>query len=367
MKEDDLLWVLALQSVPKVGDVNAKKLINHCGSAAAVFKEKPANLMRIDGIGELMVKNIFGADYLKEAEAELTFIHQENITPLYFEDELYPEKLKHCFDAPVLLFQKGNVNLTHKRLISVVGTRQITTYGAAFCEQLIADLAALDVVVVSGFAYGVDICAHKAAIHHNLQTIGCLAHGLNQVYPKVHKKYVAAMEAHGGFLTDFKSTSLFDRNNFLRRNRIIAGLSEATVVIESAQRGGSLVTADIAYSYNRDVFAVPGRAGDTYSIGCNNLIKQQKAQMLTSAADLIYSLGWNLEEEPKKTVQKQLFVELQGDEHIIYSFLKNKQKELLDIIALECALPVFKVSSTLLNLEMKGLVRPLPGKLFEAV
>lgn len=368
MKEDELLWVLALQSVPKIGDVNARKLISHCGSAKAVFKEKPANLMKIDGIGELMVKHLFQADYVKEAEEELAFMRREQIEPLYFEDDTYPEKLKHCFDGPVLLFKKGNIDLLNKKIISIVGTRQVTTYGSTFCEQLIADLAPLGVVIVSGFAYGVDICAHKAAMQHKLQTIGCLAHGLNQVYPKVHKKYVAAMEENGGFFTDFKSTSVFDRNNFLRRNRIIAGLSEATLVIESAERGGSLVTADIAYSYNRDVFAVPGRANDTYSIGCNNLIKQQKAQMLTSAADLIYNLGWSLEEEPKKKpVQKQLFVELQGDEHIVYHFLKDKSKEMLDIIALECSLPVFKVSATLLNLEMKGLVRPLPGKLFEAV
>ncbi|GLB52853.1 DNA processing protein DprA [Neptunitalea chrysea] len=367
MSEEDLLWFLALKSVPKVGDINAKKLINHCGSAKNVFTEKKHHLAKIDGIGTLMIKNLFEKDYLEEATKELRFIKDNDITATYYNEEAYPDKLKHCIDAPLILFQKGTIDLKEKKVVSIVGTRQVTMYGSSFCEALIEELAVLDVVVVSGFAYGVDICAHKAAVKNGLQTIGCLAHGLNQIYPKVHSKYVASIEANGGFVTDFKSTSTFDRNNFLRRNRIIAGMADATVVIESADRGGSLVTADIAYSYNRDVFAVPGRVGDAYSVGCNALIKQQKAQMLTSAADLIYSLGWSLETETVKPVQKQLFVELHGDEHAIYNFLRDKGKQLMDVIAMECTLPVFKVSATLLNLEMKGLVRPLPGKLFEAV
>lgn len=367
MTTEELLWTIALQSVPNIGDVNAKKLVNHCGSAAAVFKEKRTNLLKIEGVGELMVNRIFEKDYTETAQEELKFIEREGITPLYFMQQAYPDKLKHCIDGPMLLYQKGNINLSNKKIVSIVGTRQITPYGKAFCEELIAELAVLDVVIVSGFAYGVDICAHKAAVANNLQTIGCLAHGLNQMYPAVHSKYVPEVLTNGGFVTDFKSSSYFDRNNFLRRNRIIAGLADATVVIESADRGGSLVTADIAHSYNRDVFAVPGRVQDTYSVGCNTLIKQQKAQLLTSAADIIYGMGWELEDEPTKTIQKQLFVELEGDEEHIYNFLKTKSKEQLDSIALGCGLPVFKVSSVLLNLEMKGLVRPLPGKLFEAV
>ncbi|SFU27451.1 DNA processing protein [Pustulibacterium marinum] len=367
MTDDDLLAVLALQSVPKVGDVNAKKLIQVCGSAANVFKEKKENLTKIDGIGELMVKHLFKKDYHKSAEAELSFIKSEGITPLYYESDDYPERLKHCYDGPILLFQSGNIDLQNKKIISIVGTRQITTYGTEFCEKLVEELAPLDVVIVSGFAYGVDICAHNAAIQHNLQTVGCLAHGLNQIYPKIHKKYMARVEENGGFFTDFWSTSIFDRNNFLRRNRIIAGLSEATVVIESAEKGGSLVTADIAHSYNRDVFAVPGKVTDQFSKGCNDLIKFQKAQMITSAADLVYNLGWDVAKETKKPIQKQLFVELSDDEKIIYNYLKDKEKELLDIIALECALPIFKVSSLLLNMEMKGVVKPLPGKWFKIV
>lgn len=200
-----------------------------------------------------------------------------------------------------------------------------------------------------------------------LQTVGCLAHGLNQIYPKNHKKYVTNLEENGGFITEFWSNDPFDRNNFLKRNRIIAGLSEATIVIESAEKGGSLVTADIANSYNRDVFAVPGRATDPQSQGCNNLIKSNQAHLLNSAEDLIYMLGWELEETNKKPQQKQLFVELTEEEQRVFTYLETKQKELLDTIALECRFPTFKVATLLLNLELKGLVRPLPGKLFEAI
>jgi DNA processing protein len=228
-------------------------------------------------------------------------------------------------------------------------------------------LAPFNPVVVSGFAYGTDIAAQKTALKHGLQTIGCLAHGLNQIYPPSHKKYVVEVEKHGGFFTDFWSTDVFDRNNFLKRNRVIAGLSEATVVIESAEKGGSLVTADIANSYNRDVFAVPGRVTDTQSAGCNNLIKYQKAHMLTNPLDVPYILNWKLEDDKKPTVQKQLFVELDDNEKTIYKYLKDNEKQMLDVIAIECGMPIFKVASILLNMELKGVVRPLPGKMFELI
>jgi len=270
-------------------------------------------------------------------------------------------------DGPLVLFKKGTINLEGRKIISIVGTRNITSYGTAFCERLVEALAPLDPIIVSGFAYGVDICAQRNAIKHGLQTIGCLAHGLNQVYPKVHAKYVPEIEKNGGFVTEFWSSSNPDRENFLKRNRIIAGMSEATIVVESAEKGGSLVTADIANSYNREVFAVPGRVQDKYSMGCNNLIKQQKAHMITSAADIIYLLNWELEQTEKKPIQKQLFIELDEVEKIIYSYLQVEGKQLLDSIALDCQLPIYKVSSTLLNMEMKGVIRPLPGKLFEVI
>ena len=366
MSSSELLYVLALQHIPNMGDGTAKKLIRHLGSAEAILKEKPQNLLKIDGIGLGKIKDFKQSIHLKAAEEELKFIAANNIKTHYFQDENYPEKLKHCFDGPILLFSRGNIDLVDKKIISVVGTRKITSAGLAFCEKFIEEISALNPVIISGFAYGVDITAQKASINNKLQTVGCLAHGLNQIYPKVHEKYIKPIEENGGFFTDFWSTDKFDRNNFLKRNRIIAGLSEATVVIESAEKGGSLVTADIANSYNREVFAVPGRPTDNYSKGCNNLIKSQNAHLLTSAADLIYMLNWNLE-TPPKPVQKQLFVELEGDEKVICDFLEGRGKAQLDTIALNVGFPTFKTAGILLNLELKGILRPLPGKLFELI
>lgn len=367
MTDNELFNALALLRVDGVGDIMAKKLITHCGSAEEVLKAKKGKITAIDGVGEIAWQNLQNANIYKLAEAEMKFIEQEGIKASYFMDADYPEKLKHCIDGPVVLFSSGNINLHGRKIVSVVGTRQITSYGVDFCRKLIEDLAPLNPVIVSGFAYGVDIVAHQAALDNNLQTIGILAHGLNQIYPKVHKKYMAKMEENGGFMTEFWSSSNPDRENFLKRNRIIAGMAEATVVIESADRGGSLVTANLANDYNRDVFAIPGRITDKYSQGCNNLIKSQRANLLTDAADMIYMLNWELEEKKHKPVQKQLFVSLEDDEQKVYDYLQKKGKELMDIIALECELPVYKISSLLLNMELKGVIRPLPGKLFEAI
>lgn len=364
LSKTELLYTLALLRTPNLGDISIKKLLNKIGSAEAVFNEKKSSLSKIDGIGLLRLKNLNPKIQLEEAEEELRFIEERNIDCYYFHDKIYPEKLKHCIDGPILLFGRGNIDLENKKILSIVGTRKITSYGKNFCQELIEELSPLNPVIVSGLAYGVDICAHKAAIENGLQNIACLAHGLNQVYPKDHLKYIRSIEENGGLFTEFWSTDVFDRNNFLRRNRVIAGLSEATIVIESAEKGGSLVTADIANSYDREVFAVPGRTTDAQSRGCNNLIMQQKAHVLTSAADVIYHLGWQLKESTKPR-QTQLFVELDAEEKLVYSFLKEKDKELLDVIALECNLPVYKIATILMNMELKGLVRPLPGKLFQ--
>lgn len=364
LSKTELIYTLALLRTPSLGDISIKKLLGKIGSAEAVFKEKKSNLSKIDGIGLLRLKNLNPKIQLEEAEEELRFIEDRNIECYYFQDKNYPEKLKHCIDGPILLFGRGNIDLGNKKIISIVGTRKITIYGKVFCRELIEELSPLNPVIVSGLAYGVDICAHKTAIKNGLQTIACLAHGLNQIYPRDHSKYIGSIEENGGFFTEFWSTDAFDKNNFLRRNRVIAGLSQATIVIESAERGGSLVTADIANSYDREVFAVPGRTTDVQSRGCNNLIKQQKAHVLTNAADVIYHLGWQLKEALKPR-QTQLFVEMDEEEKVVYRFLKEKDKELLDVIALECNLPVYKIATILMNMELKGIVRPLPGKLFQ--
>ncbi|MDT0606188.1 DNA-processing protein DprA [Croceitalea rosinachiae] len=367
MLKNELIALLRLQRIPNIGDVIAKKLLDRCGSATVIFEEKKQHLLKIEGVGAFTLSGLKDAEHLEAAEAEYQFIKTNDIGYSYFLDDDYPNGLKHCIDGPILLFRSGNIDLDNKKVISVVGTRNITSYGQAFCEQFIEDIAPLDPIIVSGFAYGVDITIQRAAMEQGLQTIGCLAHGLNQIYPKVHKKYVAPIEKNGGFLTEFWSSSNPERENFLKRNRIIAGLTEATIVVESAEKGGSLVTADIAHSYNRDVFAVPGRTTDKYSLGCNNLIKQQKAQLLTSAGDLVYLLGWEVDKVQKPPAQKELFIELDETEKSIYQYLQLNGKQLLDTVALACNLPIFKVSSTLLNMEMKGVIRPLPGKLFEAI
>lgn len=367
MDSDELFNTLALLKVEGVGDIVAKKLINHCGSAKNVFDFNSNRLKTIDGIGEVLIKKLKDKTIFEKAAKELKFIEKEKISVLDFQNKEYPERLKHCIDGPVLLFASGSLNLENRKLISIVGTREVTSYGASFCRDLIEDLAVFNPIIVSGFAYGVDIVAHQAAMDNGLQTIGVLAHGLNQIYPKTHKKYIGKIEENGGFLTEFWSNSNPEKENFVKRNRIVAGMSEATIVIESAEKGGSLITAMMANDYNRDVFAVPGRASDKFSQGCNNLIKTQNANVMTSAADLVYVLNWELESKEIKPVQKQLFVTLETDEQKVYEYLLKNGKQLLDIIALECDFPIFRISTLLLNMELKGVIRPLPGKLFEAV
>jgi len=367
MLEEDLLYVLALQRAKGIGDINAKKLLAHFGSARELFKEKRRNIEKIFGFGKLSTQYLFDPANLKEAEEELKYIQDNAIETLYFTDNTYPERLKHCIDGPILLFKEGNIDLNLGPIISIVGTRQITSYGRDFCEKLIADLVVYNPIIVSGFAYGVDICAHKAAVKNNLQTIGVLAHGFEEIYPKIHKKYISEIHKNGGFLTEFWQNDQPLRENFLKRNRIVAGMSEATIIIESAEKGGSLVTADIANSYSRDVFAVPGRTTDLYSKGCNDLIKNNKAAILTSAKDLIEMMNWEGPLNIKKPIQKQLFVELTDNEQMLYDFLLQNGKELIDLISLNCKLPIHQTTSLLFNLEMKGMVKPLPGKLYEAI
>jgi len=367
MNETELLHLLALLKVENVGDIVAKKLLHHCGSAENIFKTKATKLHSIDGIGRGLIQNLKDKSVFEKAEKELLYIQKNNIQIGTFQNPNYPERLKHCVDGPVLLFYTGNINWNTRKIISIVGTRQVSSYGADFCRKLIEDLAPLNPIIVSGFAYGVDIVAHQAAMENNLQTVGILAHGLNQVYPRTHKKYLAKMEHNGGFMTEFWTSSNPEKENFVKRNRIVAGISEATIVIESAEKGGSLITANLANDYNRDVFAVPGRVSDKFSQGCNNLIKTQRAHLLTSAADVLYILNWELENQKHKPIQKQLFIALDEEEQRVYDYLHQKGKQLLDIIALDCEFPIFKIATILLNMELKGVVRPLPGKLFEVV
>lgn len=361
----ELQYKIGITLIENVGDINAKKLIAYCGGAEAVFKEKKSALMKIPDIGSVAADSIVNQSVLDRAKEEVDFIEQNNLNTHFFLDDNYPIKLKHCEDGPIMLYSLGNIDFNNQRILSIVGTRNITEYGRDFCNQLIEDLIPHNPIIVSGLAYGVDITAHKAAIKNGLQTIAGLAHGLDRIYPSLHKKEAEKMKENGGLITDFISRTNPDRHNFPRRNRIVAGIADATIVIESAKKGGSLITADIANSYSRDVFALPGRVGAEFSEGCNKLIKSNKAHLLESAKDIEYIMRWEANEQLKKNTQKQLFVDLNPEESELVNLLKNKGKLNIDQIGLEAKMPSSKVSTLLLGLEFSGVIKSLPGKVYE--
>lgn len=356
------IYQIALTLVPKVGDVAAKKLIAYCGGAEAVFKESKKSLMLIPGIGARTANSIVSQDLLSAAEFELRFMEQQNIKPIYFLDEEYSFRLKQCVDAPIMLYVNGDVNLNAKHFVSIVGTRNASDYGKKMTESFIEELCSLqDLVVVSGMAYGIDISAHRACVKYNIPTIGVLAHGLDSLYPSIHQKTANKMLEQGALLTDFTSGTKPDRENFPKRNRIIAGLSDATLVVEARKKGGALITADIANSYSRDVFAVPGRVGDLNSEGCNNLIRRNQAALVQSAKDICYFMGWDEEAQKKATHQVELFVDLTKEEEELLGILSSKDKLPIDLIAHQAKLNIPKIMQVLLSLEIKGLVKSLPG------
>jgi len=368
LKDPELKYKIGIELIPKVGSINAKKLIAYCGSPEAVFKEHKKNLLKIPGIGEVIATEIINQKIIDKAEAEIEFIEKYRIKALYYIDAEYPERLKQCEDGPVVLFVKSNqnINFNTDKIISIVGTRKATTYGKTICDELIGGIAAKGYLplVVSGLAYGIDVAAHKAAIKHQLPTIAVLGHGLNTIYPSAHRSVAKDIANHGALVTDFISETPFDRNNFLRRNRIIAGLADASIVVESAEEGGALVTADIANSYNREVFAVPGNVTSAYSKGCNQLIKQNKAALIESADDIEFLLGWkpNIKNIPKQTTID--FNTFNVDEQIILNYLRNNGEETIDLISINTGIPVSKALSMLLNLEFSGAVISKPGKIF---
>jgi DNA processing protein len=369
MIDEKLKFKIALSLIPKVGHITARKLVSYVGSFEGVFKESKKSLLKIPGIGEFLANQIVSTDALSKAEEELLFIEKEKINVIFYLDKNYPERLKHCEDAPILLYSKGAIDLNQQKVLSIVGTRKATTNGIHFCEKLISELTerSHNPIIVSGLAYGIDATAHNSALKNNLKTVAILGHGLDIIYPASHKKLAAEIKETGMIITDFPSKSIRDKNNFIKRNRIIAGLSDATIVVESGVKGGSLVTADLANSYNRDVFAVPGRVTDEYSKGCNSLIKSNKAAMLTSVGDLEYLLGWESNTKNNMLVQKELFVQLNDDEQKILQILKNSEELPIDLICLKSSMPTSKVSPILLSLEFAGLVRALPGKLFKII
>lgn len=364
--DEKLLYKIALSIIPGIGGVLARNIVAYVGSVEAVFSESLKSLQKIPGIGEINAHRIKDKDVLKNAEKELRFVEKNEIDVMFYTDKSFPRRLKTCVDAPVLIYTKGSLNLNEQRIVSIVGTRNATSYGKQICDELIQKFSERNykVLVVSGLAYGIDIQAHKSALKYNVPTAGVIAHGLDKIYPSLHNETARKMQEDGGLVSDFPSGTKIDPSNFIRRNRIIAGLADATIVVESASKGGALITADIASSYNRDVFAFPGRAGDIYSKGCNQLIRNSGANLIESIDDLEFFMGW---EQPSKNkvVQSSLFVELTADEERIVTLLRENDEMFIDQISSELTLPVSRVSAMLLTLEFKNVLVAMPGKMYK--
>ncbi|RYD81942.1 MAG: DNA-protecting protein DprA, partial [Sphingobacteriales bacterium] len=325
----DLLYQIALTHVPYIGDVHAKSLISIYGDAETIFKAPKKELENIEGIGTVRAGSLKKFQDFKAGEAEIDFIKKYKIQPLFINDENYPKRLLNCYDSPVLLYYRGNADLNTEKIVSVVGTRNHSDYGKQVCEKLVEDLSEENVLIVSGLAFGIDSIAHKTALKNNLNTVGVLAHGLDRIYPQQNKSLAKQMTEQGGLLTDFSSGSNPDKQNFPKRNRIVAGMCDAIVVIESGKKGGSLITAELANSYNKDVFAIPGRTIDNKSEGCNYLIQNNKASLVTNAAELMQFMNWKA--QPKKAAQqKQLFVELTTDERKLVDILQSREAVHID-------------------------------------
>jgi DNA processing protein len=361
---EDLIYKLALTLIPGVGSVNGKSLVAYCGGVKAVFMEKKRALLKIPGIGEQTINAIANHNVFGRAEEELSFIEKNKIAPLFYLDKEYPIRLKHCHDSPLMLYYKGTSDLNAPKVIAMVGTRKATEYGRDICRKIIEGLVEQNVLIVSGLAYGIDTWSHKAALDNKLDTVGVLGHGLDRIYPFANRALAEKMTGSGGLLCEYMSNTMPDRENFPMRNRIIAGISDAVIVVEAGASGGALITAEIANSYNRDVFAVPGRLGDPHSEGCNKLIKINKAALIQSAKDISYLLNWNDEKDQKKVVQRQLFLDLSPDEELIVNTLREKGDMEIDTLLLETLLMPAKAASVLLNLEFEGVIRCLPGKVY---
>jgi DNA processing protein len=365
MSGTSLVYRIALGMIPGVGDITARKLVSYTGSPEAVFSESHRSLTRIPGVGDSLAKAISGRIFLGAAESEAEFVEKHQIKVYFYLDDDYPYRLRQCEDSPVTFYYKGNADLNSPLMLSVVGTRNATQRGREICRKIIAGLALHfpGLVIVSGLAYGIDITSHKAAMENGLPTVAVLGHGLKTIYPSLHTATARSMVANGGLVTDFYSGILPERNNFIRRNRIIAGISDATLIIESGIKGGALITADIAASYNRDVMAVPGRTDDQWSAGCNALIKCNKASLVERSEDIEYLLGWK-PAAMAAPVQKVIFAEMTENEKKAYDSLRENGDMTLDQLAIALEIPVYRLSTTLLQMELAGLITPCPGSIY---
>jgi DNA processing protein len=360
---NDLIYRIAISLVPGIGDVHARALINHFGDARTVFNSPAKKLEKLEGIGKQRASAISKFRDFKRCESEIRFIENHSIQPLFFLDPGFPKRLLQAYDCPVMLYHLGNADLNHPRIISVVGTRNSDEYGKTLCEKLIADLAAMDVMIMSGLAYGIDSIAHRKALTEGLPTVAALAHGLDRIYPWKNKSMAAQMVRQGGLVTDFLSGTSPDKQNFPRRNRIVAGMCDGLVVIQSGEKGGSLITADLANGYDREVFAYPGAVDNPKSRGCHDLVMQHKAALITCARELTERMGWTDANSRKQVEQTFLFPPLTEEERMV---LRAIQEQICDIDSLKyrTGLNQGKLAAALLNLEMQSLVKTLPGKKF---
>lgn len=359
--EEERLYKIALSLIPGFGAHTFKQLINYCGSAKQVFHEGAGKLQRIPGIGAENLKKIKQKVALEEAEKVISDCEKQNIIITYFDDAAYPKRLKGVHGAPAIIYTKGQMDLNAQKMISIVGTRKATHYGLDITKQIVDELLPFEATIISGLAYGIDICAHKEATKCNLPTIGILAGGLDKIYPAAHRTHALKMQENGGILSEHVPGTTPDAPKFPARNRIIAALSDAIIIVEAASRGGALITAEIGNNYNKDVFAVPGNISSTYSEGCNNLIKSHKANLFTSVSDLVYYLNWDLGEEKEKLSKIEL-PELDGNLLQIIEKMKSTDALLIDELSWQTQIPMSQLAGCLLDLEFKGLIKSLPGK-----
>ena len=366
--QDEQIYTLALTRIPGLGLMGAYNLVRTLGSASAIFQHRKELKELLPEVSDKLIKALDCPEAFHRAEEELKYAEKNQIQCITLNDAAYPSRLKECEDAPLALFYRGNAPLNALKVISMVGTRHATAYGEDLCQSFIRELKELrpDVLIVSGLAYGIDICAHRAALQHGFATIGVLAHGLDRIYPGAHRKTAIDMMDHGGLLTEFMSGTNPDRQNFVKRNRIVAGMSDATIVVESAIKGGALITAELAESYHRDCFAFPGRTTDIYSAGCNEIIRNNRASLLSSAEDFVNAMGWNLtNNKTKDVIQRELFPELSEEEKKIVQVLhRNPDGIQINTLVVETNIPINRISAILFELEMKGVVRALAGGVY---
>jgi DNA processing protein len=368
MQDDNLLrYKIALEMIPHIGSITAKRLIAYSGGVEEVFVQSKKALLKIPGVGEALAYAVSNQKVLDRADKEIEFLQRYEIKPLYYLDEDYPDRLKQCDDSPILLYYKGNTSLSHEKVLSIVGTRNATEYGRELCATIVEGLRlkGYSILIISGLAHGIDTAAHRNAIKNGFPTVAVLAHGLNMIYPSANRGLAKEMLANGALVTDFITGTMPERNNFLRRNRIIAGLADATLVVESGEKGGALVTADLAFSYSRDVLACPGRATDKFSLGCNALIRTNRAALVESAEDVELALNWSSGHPSVRSPQQlSIFRDFTSEEQLIVSVLKEVDSESIDTISFATGLSMPATSATLLTLEFDGVVKSFPGKIY---